>query len=191
MKNWWYYYKWYVIVTIILLFVFTDIIGNYLGWFQDTPDIQIAYIGDNPLPEDMLSSLEDTFTSLAEDYNHDGKILIKVNQFVSGISMGDAQSLAYQQAAELALIGDIDHCTSYFFLMEHPEQIQREFQVLAMPDGNCPNEYDFSIDNKVIPWDCGLYLGRRCFYNKKQTPYAEECCQIWDKLNHSIPAVSM
>ncbi|RRK30585.1 hypothetical protein EBB54_03715 [Schaedlerella arabinosiphila] len=182
MKNWWYYHKWYVLCGVILFLIGIDIIGNNLGWFRDTPDLQIAYIGDHSLPEDIAASIENTFTSLAGDYNHDGKILVKINQFVSNISAGDAESLSYQQAAEIALIGDIDDCTSYFFLMEDPGKVQRDFQVLAMPDGSCPDEYDFSAEGKVIPWDFGLYLGRRCFYSRSKTLYAEECSQIWDTL---------
>ena len=182
MKNWWYYHKWYVLCGIILFFIGIDIIGNNLGWFRDTPDLQIAYIGDHSLPEDIAASIENTFTSLAGDYNHDGKILVKINQFVSNISAGDAESLSYQQAAEIALIGDIDDCTSYFFLMEDPGKVQRDFQVLAMPDGSCPDEYDFSAEGKVIPWDFNLYLGRRCFYSRSKTLYADECSQIWDTL---------
>lgn len=182
MKNWWYYHKWYVICGIILLFSIVDIIGSKLGWFKDTPDIQIAYIGDSPLPEETVASLEETFSSLADDYNHDGKVLAKVNQFVSGASVGDFESLSYQQATEIALIGDIDDCTSYFFLMEDPDKVQREFQVLAMPDGSCPPEYDLSAEGKVIPWDSQLYLGRRCFYNEKRTSYADECSLLWDAL---------
>lgn len=182
MKNWWYYHKWYVLCGIILFFIGIDIIGNNLGWFRDTPDLQIAYIGDHSMPEDIAASIENTFTSLAGDYNHDGKILVKINQFVSNISAGEAESLSYQQAAEIALIGDIDDCTSYFFLMEDPGKVQRDFQVLAMPDGSCPDEYDFSAEGKVIPWDFGLYLGRRCFYSRSKTLYADECSQIWDTL---------
>jgi len=186
MKNWWYYHKWYVICGMILLFITIDLIGNKLGWFKDTPDIQIAYIGDTSLTEDTVTSVEETFSSLADDYNHDGKVLIKINQFVSGPSMGDVESLSYQEANEIALIGDIDDCTSYFFLMENPDKIQREFQILASPDGSCPAEYDFSADDKVIPWDSQLYIGRRCFYNEKRTPYANECSQIWDKLRGGL-----
>lgn len=182
MKNWWYYHKWYVICGVILFFAAIDIIGNNLGWFKDTPDLQIAYIGDTPLPEDTAASIEDTFVSLAEDYNQDGTVLIEINQYITGASTGDAESLSYQQAVEIALIGDIEDRASYFFLMEDPGKVQREFQILAMPDGSCPDEYDFSAEGKVIPWDFGLYLGRRCFYNEKRTLYADECSQIWDTL---------
>lgn len=183
MRNWWYYHKWYVICGIILIFSIADIIGNKFGWFKDTPDIQIAYIGDTPLSEEVTASLEQTFSSLSDDYNHDGRVFVQINQFVSGITVGDMESLSYQQASEIALMGDIEDCVSYFFLMEHPEKVQIEYQILAMPDGSCPDEYDFSVDGKVIPWGTELYLGRRCFYqDKKRTPYAEECSRIWDTL---------
>lgn len=186
MKNWWYYHKWYVICGIILICIAIDLAGNKLGWFKDTPDVQIAYIGNNPLPEDTAASIEEIFSDLADDYNHDGKVLVQLNQFVSGTSLGDIDSLAYQQASEIALMGDIEDCVSYFFLMEEPDKVQREFQVLAMPDGSCPSEYDLSAEDKVITWDLDsepqLYLGRRCFYNEKHTPYAEEFSQIWDRL---------
>lgn len=96
--------------------------------------------------------------------------------------------------------------------MENPEDVQKEFQVLAMPDGSCPADTDFSIENKVFPWkgckvlserslgnytttlfgqtESGsnqellekLYLGRRCFYNKKHSKYADECSELWNKL---------
>lgn len=198
MKNWWYYHKWYVVCGAVLLFTAVDIIGNKLGWFRDTPDLQIAYIGNAPLPEDTAASIEDAFSSLAGDYNQDGKVLVKMNQFVSGASVGDLESLSYRQASEIALIGDIEDCASYFFLMEDPDRVQREFQLLAMPDGSCPAEDDLSAGGKVIAWnpqpDSGeqtgsgcaapetLYLGRRCFYNEHRTPYAGECSRLWDTL---------
>ena len=113
-------------------------------------------------------------------------------------------------------MGDINDCESYFFLMEKPEEVQKEFQVLAMPDGSCPDDTDFSSEDKVFQWkSCGLlselelgnytttvlgqtesgsnqellsdlYLGRRCFYNKKQTKYADKCGQLWNILQGGL-----
>lgn len=186
MKNWWYYHKWYVICVVILFLSILNIAGNKFGWFHDTPDVQIAYIGDKPLPAETASSLEEYVSSIAEDYNRDGRVLIQINQFVSSASPDEWESLSRRQAAEIALIGDIDDCTSYFFLMEDPEKVQREFQLLAMPDGSCPPEYDLSAMDKVVPWDSRLYLGRRCFYSDKHTPYAEECSRLWDVLKGEL-----
>lgn len=213
MKNWWYYYKWYVVCGTILILILINLISNAFGWFRKSPDIQIAYIGETRLPKDTVAALENIFASLAGDYNHDGEIKIQVNQFVSGSpDETDADAISYKQASTIALMGDINDCESYFFLMENPEDVQKEFQVLAMPDGSCPADTDFSIENKVFPWkgckvlserslgnytttlfgqtESGsnqellekLYLGRRCFYNKKHSKYADECSELWNKL---------
>lgn len=212
MKNWWHYYKWYVICGTILLFIVADLIGNAFGWFRTSPDIQVAYIGETALSEDTIIALKDAFASLADDYNHDGETLVQINQFISGsLNDTDADTLSYRQASMLTLMGDINDCESYFFLMENPDDIQREFQVLAMPDGSCPGDMDFSTEGKVLQWkackllsemDLGsytstlpgqmsgsnqellsnLYLGRRCFYDERRSAHADECSQLWDIL---------
>lgn len=211
MKNWWHYYKWYVICGAILIFILVDLMGNAFGWFKKSPDIQIAYVGESELPEDTVDAIKDAFASFAEDYNQDGEILIQVNQYINGNpSDNDADTASYRHASTLTLMGDINDCQSYFFLMENPDDVQREFQVLAMPDGSCPSDTDLSTENKVFQWksckllsdiDLGsytttslnqtvsgsnqellahLYLGRRCFYNENHSDYADECSQLWD-----------
>lgn len=217
MKNWWHYYKWYLICGILLLLICADLAGKAFGWFTKSPDVQIAYVGESPLPDDTVTALEREFASLAEDYNNDGSILVRVNQFVSGSpedSTADAAS--YRQAAMLKLMGDINDCESYFFLMEDADTVQKEFQVLAMPDGSCPANTDFSTEGKVFPWEscslltglelgsyttvllgqetsgssqellANLSLGRRCFYDERHTDYADECSQLWDTLQGNV-----
>ena len=113
-KNWWYYYKWYVICGIILLGIAFDLIGNALGLWTKKPDIQIAYVGRTELPQDTVSALEQAFTAIAEDYNQDGKILVKVNQYIDGLQNSDVETAYYEYASEITLIGDISDCESYF-----------------------------------------------------------------------------
>ena len=213
MKNWWYYHKWYVLCGVILCLISLHLISNAFGWFKKEPDIQIAYIGETPLPEDTISAIEKAFSSLAGDYNHDGEVLIQVNQYASGsLTDNSAEAAEYRQAAELRLIADINDCESYFFLLENPEDFQKQYQILAMADGSCPKATDFSISNKVFSWgtskalseaDLGnyqmtllgqettgnnqeflssLYLGRRCFYDSRKTENPEKCATLWNKL---------
>lgn len=213
MKNWWYYYKWYVICGIVLAVILIRLLGNAFGLFKRSPDVQIAYVGESALPADTVSALENAFSSLAGDYNQDGEVLIQVNQYVSGNKKDmDADTLSYRQASMITLMADINDCESYFFLMEDAEDVQREFQVLAMPDGTCPPAADFSARDKAFPWDSfhllsemdlgsytttilgqsssgsnqellsGLYLGRRCFYNEQRCKHSEECSNLWDTL---------
>lgn len=216
MKNWWHYHKWYVLCGILLLLILVDLIGNTFGWFKKTPDIQIAYIGETTLPDDTIKAIKEAFSFLAEDYNRDGEIIVQINQFISSTQNADPETAYYQQASEISLIGDINDCESYFFLLENPDDFQKKFQILAMPDGSCPSAFDISTENKVVQWescsvlskmDLGrytatlsgqtvsgsnqeilskLYLGRRCFYNEKHSSNAEQCSQLWDILKGGV-----
>lgn len=211
-KNWWYYYKWYVICGIILLGIACDLIGNALGLWQPSPDFQIAYVGETALPQDTITALESAFASIAGDFNGDGKIIVQINQYAKDSQSTDSDAVYYGTASEITLIGDISDCESYFFLMDNPESFQKEHQLLARPDGSCPDEADDSIDDKVLLWaDCptlseqelgsysvnvlgqyitgnnqdllsGLYIGRRCFYTDARTDNAEQCSALWETL---------
>jgi len=211
-KNWWHYRKWYVIVGVVLLLITGSLIVNALGLFKSDPDLEIAYVGETALPQDTLSALQELFTSLSDDYNDDGKIIVQINQYICHGQAPDAETAYYQYASEIALIGDISDCESYFFLLDNPQYFQREYQILALPDASCPGQADYSTEDKVIRWaDCpllseadmgsytetiagktftgsnqellrNLYLGRRCFYTDKTTENLEECSALWDML---------
>lgn len=211
-KNWWYYYKWYVICGIILTGIIVNVTGNYLGWWIKAPDLQIAYVGKAELPADTVSALESAFTSIASDYNGDGEIIVRVNQYISGLNSSDPEIAQYEYASELSLIGDISECESYLFLMDDPEQFQRKYQLIAALDGNCPEDTDFSIEDKVISWSAcpllaerdlgdysasllgrevtgnnqnllsGLFIGRRCFFNGDRTDCVDKCAELWEEI---------
>lgn len=217
MKNWWYYHKWYVIIGIILVIITCRLIGNALGFFQKSPDLQIAYVGKIPLPPDTSAAIQKTFTSLAADYNHDGEIIVQVNQYIDGNDSRDVDTAYYQYASEITLIGDISDCESYLFLLENPADFQRTYQLLATIDGSCPDQSDYETADKIFQWsDCPvlaqmelgsytdtalgqttngnnqdilskLYLGRRCFYTDDVTEHVEECAKLWNMLYQSIP----
>lgn len=210
--NWWYYYKWYVVCGILVLGIIIHVAGDALGLWTKSPDFQIAYIGKTLLPEDTVLSLEQAFASVASDFNHDGEIIVRINQYVDGMENADVDSAYYEYASEITLIGDISNCDSYFFLMEDPNLFQRDYQLLAAPDGSCPDSLDYSTEGRIISWaDCSafsemelgsysatvlgetvsgsnqellsrLYIGRRCFFTDKVTDYASQCSEVWDIL---------
>ena len=160
----------------------------------------------------LNSSLEQAFASIGSDLNKDGKISIKINSYISGNKVQDSESAYYQAASEVALIGDISDCDSYFFLMEKPEEVQLNYHILASADGSAPAETDYSIKDKVVLWKnipelcqldlsssvetvsgkkttidnqklfSGLSLGRRYFYQDQTIQYKEECEKLWDSL---------
>jgi hypothetical protein len=212
MKNWWYYYKWYVICGVVLIAVVCHLIVRALGVGQQDPDVQIAYVGQNALPDDTVESLEQAFASIAGDYNGDGSVLVTVHQYVSNSNSEDSDYVYYEYASEISLIGDINDCDSYFFLTDDPSGLQRSVQIFANEDGSCPNDSDVSADGKVILWSdsallssldlgtysttvlgenvtgdsselvSGLYLGRRCFSSEKTTANLTECEALWNAI---------
>ncbi len=212
MKNWWYYHKWYVVCGIILLVILCNVTGNALGLWHKAPDFQIAYIGKAALPQDTVSALEQSFAAAEWDFNGDGETIVRVNQYILGNQSKDAETAYYEYASGLTLVGDISGCESYFFLMDDPNHFQRDYQLLAAPDGGCPEETDYSAEGKAILWaDCPalsgmglgsystlllgeevtgdnqellapLYFGRRCFYTKKRPENFGECRKLWEQL---------
>lgn len=195
-KNWWYYYKWYVVCGIIVLGITLDVLGSALGLWGKEPDFQVAYVGQEPLAEDSLAALEQTFAAIGGDFNGDGEIIVQINQYISGISHADPDAAYYEYADEVSLIGDITDCESYFFLTDDPVNLQRRFQILANMDGSCPDDKDYSAEGRVLAWsDCSLlneaeslanlYLGRRCFYNEDSTKHLEQCSDLWDLIADS------
>ncbi|MCM1064315.1 MAG: hypothetical protein NC420_07555 [Eubacterium sp.] len=218
-KNWWYYYKWYVVCGIILLGIVINVTGNYLGWWAKAPDLQIAYVGKAELPADTVSALEDAFALLAADFNGDGEIIVRVNQYLSGLNSTNPEMAQYEYASELSLIGDISDCESYLFLMDDPERFQRQYQLIAAADGSCPGDTDFATEDKVIAWAAcpilagldlgdysasilgqeitgsnqellaGLSIGRRCFFTEDRTDHVDRCAELWDVLYKSCGAM--
>ncbi len=148
----------------------------------------------------------------AKAFSRDGKVIVQVNQYAGNSQSADSDAHYYGTASEITLIGDISDCDSYFFLPENPDSFQQTHQLLANPDGSCPDKADDSTSDKALPWsDCPalsglelgsystslfgqrttgdsqellarLYLGRRCFYTGTMTNNAEQCSALWSLL---------
>ena len=109
-QNWWHYHKWYVVLGAAAVLM----AGN-LVWHTATqvrPDYQIAYVGGVPLPDAETAVWENRLSVLGTDCNGDGKVIIKINQYVTPQNADDA---LYTYASNVKLMADLDSCESYFF----------------------------------------------------------------------------
>ena len=79
--NWWHYHKWLVLLGALLLGLGVYLIANALGFGKTSPDVQFAFVGSSPLPEDTVAQLKEKLTAYAEDVNADGKIIVQINQY--------------------------------------------------------------------------------------------------------------
>ena len=198
-KNWIYYYKWYVVVGVLLLLIAVRYIAGIFGVAEPHPDLQAAYVGPHVLSEETITALQDMLASKAGDFNSDGKVLVIVHQYLTSDETGAVEAQQNASAAEISLVGDIDGCESYLFLLEDPEQFQLEWQILADSDGNPPDASDYSVKGKVVPIAdflpglsaaaidadrealSSLMVGRRCFYNDKKCENADALTAMWNE----------
>ena len=204
-KNWWHYHKWHVVTAVVLTGICVNLVWYALG--RTEPDYQVAYVGENALPDDTVTAIESLFASLGEDLNGDGQIIVRLRQYpFSG------EDLEMAASGQVTLMADLMECESYFFLLEDPVWFQASYQVLCLLDGTLPEENSYSADGTYLPWtDCptlagtdlggysyqllgetvtgssdelvsGLSLARRGFWTEKNAPYPEGCEALWNKL---------
>lgn len=207
-KNWWHYHKWHVLIGVVLATIAVNLILHALGVGQIQPDYQIAYVGENPLPDDTAAAIESAFAALGEDLNGDGQVTVRLNQYAStaGADAGMAAS------SEVTLMADILEWNSYFFLLEDPDWFQVSYRVLRRLDGSLPEEGNYSADGTYLAWDncpalaaaelggysyetlgktvtgssdelaSTLFLARRGFWTEDTCQYPEGCDALWDRL---------
>ena len=207
-KNWWHYHKWHVVIGVVLVGIGVSLLCNALGIGKVRPDYQVAYVGENALPDDTAAAIEAAFAALGEDQDGDGRVTVRLNQYTSADGM-DAQMA---MAAQVTLMADIMNRDSYFFLLEDPDLFQANYQTLQRLDGSLPETGDYSADGMYLAWnDCPalasaelgsysydvagqtvtgssdelanrLYVARRGFWEDETCKYPEGCDALWDKL---------
>lgn len=157
-KNVWYYYKLPVLGSLFLIFILLTVIINSLGIGKTYPDYQIAYVGETRLPDDTINSLCNALESISEDLNNDNKVIVQINQYTN-----DTSEVKY--TSNTKLLADIVDCESYFFLLENPDEFQKQYEIIDYNSGiylweNCPvlnnlelNGYSIQILDKTVTGD--------------------------------------
>ncbi len=194
-KNWWYYHKNYVLVAALLAAAAGRWVHGRLTAVH--PDLSVAIVSEAVIPAEAAAQLKAVLEARCGDYNHDGKVTVQVRAY--GDPNADALGIegsAYKTASEAELIGDISDCESYLFVTDDPVRLQRGYQLLAMPDGSCPADTDYSAEGKMLPVSrlfgsgdgvdneflLACSIGRRCFYNEKTCDNLEDCALLWEEL---------
>lgn len=207
-RNWWHYHKWHVAIGILLVGISASLTLHALGVGQIKPDYQVAYVGENPLPDDTAAAIESVFAGLGEDLNGDGRVTVQLNQYAStgGADAGMAAS------AEVTLMADLLERKSYFFLLDDPDWFQVNYRTLRRLDGSLPEDGNYSADGTYLAWagcpafaeaELGgytyevlgktvtgssdelvseLFLARRGFWTEDTCQYPEGCDALWERL---------
>ncbi len=195
-KNWLYYHKWHLIGGAVAVLCVISIIVSSISGKRNGPDLQIAYVGDQYLPESAIAALEKALAPYAEDITGNGRVDVYIQQYVLEADL----ALMVRLEADLASGG------SRIFLMEDPKAFQERYGALGYADGvfaeetkrdeplwhawsQCPAlanlELGSYVDALGQTGDCQallskLYIGRRGIETSYE--YGDLDNRIWSQL---------
>lgn len=205
--NWWHYHKGMVISGAVVGLAVLDIAHSALGLGQVRPDYQVAYVGETALPDATAAAIEEAFAALGSDANGDGQVAVQLHQYLISDTMDE--NAEYSYANQITLMGDLEDCDSYFFLLEDYETFQADYALLAGADGTlaeageppccvrwdaCPalagqelGTYTQTILGQEIRGSSqdlvgSLYLARRGFWEDRTCDHMDTCSALWDTL---------
>ena len=133
--NFWYYYKIHVLVVVFILFVASVFIKDIVT--KVDYDYSVAFVTEEMMTNEEISSIQSVFDGEAEDLNGDGEIHVEVQNYT--IPQGDSADPQLVAAGQTKLTVDIQEGTSMIFFLS-------------------PGCYESYKDSGVLPADESEYI---------------------------------
>lgn len=133
--NFWYYYKIHVLVIVFILFVASVFIKDIVT--KVDYDYSVAFVTEEMMTNEEISSIQSVFEGEAEDLNGDGEIHVEVQNYT--IPQGDSADPQLVAAGQTKLTVDIQEGTSMIFFLS-------------------PGCYESYKDSGVLPADESEYI---------------------------------
>ena len=133
--NFWYYYKIHVLVVVFILFVASAFIKDVVT--KVDYDYSVAFVTEEMMTNEEISSIQSVFEREAEDLNGDGEIHVEVQNYT--IPQGDSADPQLVAAGQTKLTVDIQEGTSMIFFLS-------------------PGCYESYKDSGVLPADESEYI---------------------------------
>ncbi|MFR5729170.1 hypothetical protein [Blautia stercoris] len=133
--NFWYYYKIHVLVVVFILFVASVFIKDIVT--KVDYDYSVAFVTEEMMTNEEISSIQSVFEREAEDLNGDGEIHVEVQNYT--IPQGDSADPQLVAAGQTKLTVDIQDGTSMIFFLS-------------------PGCYESYKDSGVLPADESEYI---------------------------------
>lgn len=114
----WWRRRWPLMLGLVVcVSFFAGVLGTLLN--RKEPDLQIAVVHAQPLPDSVRSALEDSLAALVGDQNGDGRALAQVNDYTV-VFDGSAADMDVQTAGSTLLATDVAAGVSAVYLVEDP-----------------------------------------------------------------------
>ena len=133
--NFWYYYKIHVLVVVFILLVASVFIKDIVT--KVDYDYSVAFVTEEMMTNEEISSIQSVFEREAEDLNGDGEIHVEVQNYT--IPQGDSADPQLVAAGQTKLTVDIQEGTSMIFFLS-------------------PGCYESYKDSGVLPADESEYI---------------------------------
>lgn len=133
--NFWYYYKIHVLVVVFILFVASVFIKDIVT--KVDYDYSVAFVTEEMMTNEEISSIQSVFEREAEDLNGDGEIHVEVQNYT--IPQGNSADPQLVAAGQTKLTVDIQEGTSMIFFLS-------------------PGCYESYKDSGVLPADESEYI---------------------------------
>ena len=133
--NFWYYYKIHVLVVVFILLVAGVFIKDIVT--KVDYDYSVAFVTEEMMTNEEISSIQSVFEREAEDLNGDGEIHVEVQNYT--IPQGDSADPQLVAAGQTKLTVDIQEGTSMIFFLS-------------------PGCYESYKDSGVLPADESEYI---------------------------------
>ena len=133
--NFWYYYKIHVLVVVFILFVAGVFIKDIVT--KVDYDYSVAFVTEEMMTDEEISSIQSVFEREAEDLNGDGEIHVEVQNYT--IPQGDSADPQLVAAGQTKLTVDIQDGTRMIFFLS-------------------PGCYESYKDSGVLPADESEYI---------------------------------
>lgn len=174
--NWWRYHWLYVLAGVLAVLTAAGIAWECFA--RAEYDCGAALVTRYAVTQEELSALKTALEAAAEDSNSDGRVQVSVNDIQIDYTATDLDDASIRQMTTNVdkLHADFYTGQSGVFILDDPENFQRNHAALRYLDGSEPTEDAVDWENMVRHWNdspvlngltfrnldtASLYLGRR------------------------------
>ena len=196
-RNWWHYHWKYLLLGLIAALILGRIAYDRLTCVE--PDCSVALVTRHQATSLETASIQAALEQVCPDLNGDGSVLVEIHAIWLDYTSTDtnAEAMKVMEANIDKLNFDFYTRQSGLFLLDDPENFQKNSRALAYLDGSTPPEEAGDWQNMVRPWAdwpghtqaeleyCQpdrLWFGRRILTDEKDEQAFQGAQTLWNVL---------
>lgn len=150
--NWWRYHWLHVLCGVLAVIVLCGVFWERA--YREVYDCSVALVTRYAVMPEEVASLRRALEAVCPDYDGDGQVCVAVNAIQIDYTSTDLDDAAIQvmTASVDKLNSDFYTRQSGIFLLDDPENFQRNHQALTYLDGSTPPENAMDWENMTRPW---------------------------------------